>query len=167
MRICIFGLRCGRSIPSRHRRHRRSRRCSSSGLRVGKEFGFWEEPGQLGVHRDFGLFADKPSGLLEVVGHRGRVINLGLNQGWIENCAVRGRVVGVNSVSGLVGHNFGEIAVGGAMGFIGRWWRWLANSIGNTSQRPIRILDQRAVESSYSFDLIVDLVWRRGTTAPR
>lgn len=96
---------------------------------------------------DVALFAGKPSGLFGVVSDRGRVINLGLegvdieginwvgglvglNQGRIENCSVRGRVVGANSVGGLVGHNFegiadshvhaavrGNIAVGGLVGW--------------------------------------------------
>ncbi len=77
---------------------------------------------------DPALFADEPSGLFGVVGNRGQVINLGLedvsiqgvnwvgalaglNLGSIGVCSVTGRVEGVNGVGGLVGRNFGDIVL--------------------------------------------------------
>ena len=80
---------------------------------------------------DPAVFANKPSGLFGSIGHRGLVMNLGmegvqikgvnwvgalvgLNQGIIETCSATGRVEGENGVGGLVGQNFGDIVLSAA-----------------------------------------------------
>lgn len=77
---------------------------------------------------DAARFADKPSRLFRAIGHRGQVVNLGLegvriqgvnwvgalaglNQGSIGVCSAVGRVEGANGVGGLVGQNFGDIVL--------------------------------------------------------
>ncbi len=77
---------------------------------------------------DAALFYDKPSGLFGSIGHRGQVVNLGLegvrikgvnrvgalagfNQGSIGICSAQGQVEGVHVVGGLVGQNFGDIVL--------------------------------------------------------
>ena len=77
---------------------------------------------------DPAVSANKPSGLFGSIGHRGQVVNLGLedvniqgvnfvgalagiNQGSIGVCSATGRVEGFNGVGGLVGQNFGDIVL--------------------------------------------------------
>ena len=77
---------------------------------------------------DPAVFINKPSGLFGSIGHRGLVMNLGLeevnihgvnwvgalvglHQGNILACSATGRVEGENGVGGLVGQNFGDIVL--------------------------------------------------------
>lgn len=80
---------------------------------------------------DPAVFINKPSGLFGSIGHRGQVVNLGLegvnihginwvgalvglHQGNILACSATGRVEGENGVGGLVGQNFGDIVLSAA-----------------------------------------------------
>ena len=77
------------------------------------------------------VFINKPSGLFGSIGHRGLVMNLGLeevnihgvnwvgalvglHQGNILACSATSRVEGKNGVGGLVGQNFGDIVLSAA-----------------------------------------------------
>ena len=100
---------------------------------------------------DPAVFANRPNGLFGLIGNRGQVINLGLedvsiqgvnwvgalaglNLGSIGVCSVTGRVEGVNGVGGLVGRNFGNIVLSVADVEV-KGVLWVSDLIGIDTQR--------------------------------